>query len=423
MILIDQALEKRAREHRPIRAALVGAGFMARGLVRQIVRHTRGIELAAILCRNPEQGRAIAAEAGAPWIPVTDEPDRVTDDPRIEVLVEATGSLDYAARVVVRAIGQGKHLVLMNAELDGTVGPILKFMAGRAGVVYSGADGDQPAVQMNLHRFVRGIGLRPVLCGNIKGLHDPSRNPATQEAFARRWGQNPRMVTSFADGTKISFEQAIVANATGLRVARRGMLGPVVATGTPVDLASREFPQAMLLEGPGIVDYVVGASPAPGVFVLATCDDPVQSRYLELYKLGEGPLYCFYNPCHLCHFEVPNTIARVADFGDAAIAPADGPVAEVVAVAKTDLFPGDLLDGLGGFKTYGVAEDYESARRGGLFPIGLAEGCRMIRAVARGGVLTYDDVTRPGDRPIDRLREEQDRRFAPGSIHETSKKA
>src|SRR5690606_3380956 len=159
-------------------------------------------------------------------------------------------------------------------------------------VIYSFMDGDQPAVQMNLFRFVKGIGVTPVLCGNIKGLHDPYRNPTTQEAFARRWGQKPHMVASFADGTKISFEQAIVANATGMSVGRRGMFGPTVPTGTPIKETVNLYP-AELLRQPGIVDYVVGAEPAPGVYVIGTHDHPQQRHYLNLYKLGEGPFYVF----------------------------------------------------------------------------------------------------------------------------------
>src|SRR3546814_3203346 len=108
----------------------------------------------------------------------------------------------------------------MNAELDGTLGPILKMKADRAGVIYSFSDGDQPGVQMNLYRFVAGLGVTPRLCGNIKGLHDPYRNPTTQRGFAEKWGQKSAMVASFADGTKISFEQSVVANGTGFRVAK-----------------------------------------------------------------------------------------------------------------------------------------------------------------------------------------------------------
>ena len=411
MILIDTALDRLARENCPIRVALVGAGFMARGIVRQIAHASPGIQLAAILCRDPEKGRAVVREAHAEGVLVTDDVAAVTDDDRIQVIVEVTGSIEYAAHVVTRAMEHGKHVVLMNAELDGTVGPLLKTRADHAGVVYTGSDGDQPGVQMNLYRFVRGIGVRPVMCGNIKGLHDPYRNPTTQEGFAKRWGQNARMVTSFADGTKISFEQAIVANATGMRVARRGMLGPTVEAGTSIEKAARLFPDDLLLKGAGIVDYVVGAVPGPGVFVLGTHEDPVQCHYLNLYKLGEGPVYCFYTPYHLCHFEVPNTIARAAIFKDAALAPAGGPMVDVVTAAKVELAPGDMLDGLGGYKTYGLAENYAESRRLGLLPIGLAEGCRVKRRMAKDEVLAYEDVERPTGRLIDRLREEQDRRF------------
>ena len=273
---------------------------------------------------------------------------------------------------------------------------------------------------MNLFRFVRGIGVRPVLCGNIKGLHDPYRTPTTQAAFAEKWGQNPAMVTSFADGTKISFEQAIVANATGMRVATRGMLGPTVPAGTPITEVAEFYPTDLLLEGPGIVDYVVGAEPSPGVFVLATHDHPLQRHYLNLYKLGEGPVYCFYTPYHLCHFEVPNTVARAVDFDDAAVAAIGKPLVDVVATAKVDLQAGQLIDGMGGYLTYGQCENAETAHRENLLPIGLAEGCRLKRNVARDQILTYADVEIPEGRLCDRLRREQDALFMqPGAAAST----
>ncbi|EKD47851.1 MAG: SAF protein, partial [uncultured bacterium] len=174
----------------------------------------------------------------------------------------------------------------MNAELDGTLGPILKNYADKAGVIYTNTDGDQPGVEMNLYRFLTGIGVTPVLCGNIKGLQDPYRTPETQKAFASKWGQKPHMVTSFADGTKISFEQAVVANATGMHVAKRGMWAPTVPAGTPLKEAVNRYPQEEILNNPGIVDYIVGAEPNSGVFVLGVIDDPVQKFYLDLYKVG-----------------------------------------------------------------------------------------------------------------------------------------
>ncbi|HRA77734.1 MAG TPA: SAF domain-containing protein, partial [Burkholderiaceae bacterium] len=307
--------------------------------------------------------------------------------------------------------------VLMNAEVDGTVGPILKTYADRAGVVLTSADGDQPGVMMNLYRFVRGIGVRPVLCGNIKGLHDPHRNPTTQEGFARQWGQNPSMVTSFADGTKISFENAIVANGTGMRVGQRGMFGPTVPAGTPIQEVADRYPLDALLDGPGIVDYVVGAMPGPGVFVLGTHEHPQQRHYLALYKLGNGPLYCFYTPYHLCHFEVPNTVARAVLFGDAALAPLGAPLVEVVATAKIDLKAGQRIDGLGGYMSYGLAENAATARAQDLLPIGLAEGCTLRRDVAADCVLTFADVELPPDRLCDRLWREQLQRFSPDSMN------
>jgi predicted homoserine dehydrogenase-like protein len=430
MIIIDTALEKRHAAGKPIRVAMVGAGFMGRGIALQMCNWVKGMELVAISNRSIDGARRAYAEAGVTDVRVVENVAdlddaigrgrrAITDDALllcradgIDAIIEVTGAVEFGAEVVLEAMAHGKHVVMMNAELDGTIGPILKTYADRSGVVLTNADGDQPGVTMNLYRFVRGLGVKPVLCGNIKGLHDPYRNPTTQEGFARQWGQNPSMVTSFADGTKISFEQAIIANATGMRVARRGMFGPTVPTGTPVTEAANLYPLDAVLEGNGIVDYVVGAAPGPGVFVLGTHDHPQQRHYLNLYKLGTGPLYCFYTPYHLCHFEVPNTVARAVLFGDAALTPAGGPQVDVIAAAKVDLAPGDRIDCLGGYKTYGLAENSDVVAAENLLPIGLAEGCTLRRAVAKDAVLTYADVELPPGRLCDRLREEQNRRFA-----------
>jgi predicted homoserine dehydrogenase-like protein len=219
------------------------------------------------------------------------------------------------------------------------------------------------------------------------------------------------MVTSFADGTKISFEQAIVANATGMRVARRGMFGPTVSTGTPIQEAAKQFPLEAMMDGSGIVDYVVGAEPAPGVFVLGTHDHPVQQHYLNLYKLGGGSLYCFYTPYHLCHFEVPNTVARAVLFGDAAITPKNAPKVDVVAAAKVDLKAGEVLDGLGHYLTYGLCENSDVVRNQNLLPIGLAEGCSLKNDIPKDQVLTVDDISFPENRLCDQLRDKQNKHF------------
>jgi predicted homoserine dehydrogenase-like protein len=429
MIIVDKALQERAAEGRPIRIGMVGAGFMGRGVALQIATAVPGMRLAAIANRNLDQARRAYVEAGQPDIrlvetqqalnaaidgdipAITEDWRLLCENDQLDAILEVTGSIEYAAHVAESAINHGKHILLMSAELDGTVGPILKRHADKAGVIYTGVDGDQPGVSMNLVRFVRGLGVRPVLCGNIKGLHDPYRNPTTQEGFAKQWGQKAHMVTSFADGTKVSFEQALIANATGMGVGRRGMFGPTVPSGTPIDQAAKLLEAEKFIDGPGIVDYVTGASPGPGVFVLGTIEHPQQRHYLNLYKLGEGPLYCFYTPYHLCHFEVPNTVARAVLFNDAAIAPLDGPYVEVVAAAKTDLAAGSVLDDLGHYMTYGLAENADTTRRENLLPIGIAPDCKLKRALKKDEVLTYDDVELPAGRLIDRLRAEQEAAF------------
>jgi predicted homoserine dehydrogenase-like protein len=434
MIIVDRLLARRVAEGRPVRVGMIGAGFMARGIANQIVNAVPGMRLAAIA--NRTLGRAedcyalagIAAprrvgsraaledciRAGTPA--VTEDPFLLCAAEGLDALIDVTGAVEHGAQVTMAAIQHGKHVVSMNAELDATVGPILKLHADRAGVILTGSDGDQPGVQVNLWRFVRAIGLTPLVCGNIKGLQDPYRTPTTQAGFAAKWGQDPHMVTSFADGTKISFEQAIVANATGMTIARRGMGG--ADHPGHVDELVRAYDVDALRRLGGVVDYVVGAKPGPGVFVLATHDDPKQRHYLDLYKLGAGPLYSFYTPYHLCHFEVPLSVARVVLAGDAVIQPLGAPRVEVVATAKRDLKAGEVLDGLGGYMTYGQCETHDIARAEDLLPMGLAEGARLLRGVPRDAVLTRRDVALPAGRLVDRLRAEQDAAFPPAASND-----
>jgi predicted homoserine dehydrogenase-like protein len=299
--------------------------------------------------------------------------------------------------------------VLLNAEVDGTIGPILQVYARRNGVILSACDGDEPGVQMNLVRWVKGLGLIPRVIGNVKGLQDPYRNPTTQQGWAERWGQNAAMVTSFADGSKISFEQSIVANATGFKVRSRGMSRGLKYDGSIMDIA-QIYDLDEVRELGGIVDYTVGPTGVK-VFVLAEHPDAKQCHYLELYKMGEGPLYPFWTPYHLVHFETPNAIARVVLFGDNIAPPLDGPVVEVCAVAKRDLSAGEVLDEYGMYMTYGEAVNADEMSAGRYLPEGLVEGCRLTRPIAKDQVLTYDDVVLPPGRLADRLRAEQYTRF------------
>ncbi len=246
--------------------------------------------------------------------------------------------------------------------------------------------------------------------GNVKGLQDPYRTPETQKSFAEKWGQNAAMVTSFADGSKISFEQTIVANATGFGVLQQGMSrgreyrGDVMRIGDIYDVE-------VLRERGGIIDYVVG-TPLTKVYCLAEHTDPKQRHYLNLYKMGEGPLYAFFVPYHLVHFEVPNAIARAVLLRDPVAKPHGGPVEEVCAAAKRKLtVPASASTVAGMFMTYGEAVNSDEMFSRRLASRGSVEGCRLLRDIPKDGVLTYDDVELPAGRLADRLRAEQYRHF------------
>jgi len=426
VIILDKALEERERQNRPIRVAMIGAGYMGRGLALQIVRYTRGMQLVAIANRTVSEAEKAYRQAGVESVLTVDSPLEledairngqcaVTDDAHmvcraegVDAIIEVTGEIEFGAHVVMTAIEHGKHVVLMNAELDATLGPILKVYADKAGVVITNADGDQPGVIMNLFRYVDGIGCRPVLAGNMKGLQDAYRTPETQKGFAEKYGQKPHMVTSFADGSKISMEMAVVANATGFKVAKRGMLGPACEH---VNDAVNVFSHERMLKG-GIVDYVLGAQPGGGVFVIGYSEDKIQQGYLNYYKMGEGPFYVFYTPYHLCHFEAPMSVVRAVLFKDATTVPAGPPVVDVLTVAKRDLKKDETLDGIGRFTCYGVADNSEVCAVENLLPMGLAEGCRLLRDVPKDTVISYADVELPADRFCDRLRAEQNIHFS-----------
>src|SRR5215470_15776186 len=427
MWILDTALKARAEQNRPIRVGIVGAGFMCQGLTNQIVNSVPGMRVVAISNRGPERAVAVFKYAGREDIvlaesqlkfddaaargrPVaTAEPMFMARSPHIDVLVDVTGSVEYGAHVVLEAFKHGKDVVLMNAELDGTIGPILQTYADKHGVILTGCEGDEPGVQMNLYRWVKGLGLTPRLMGNVKGLQDPYRNPTTQQGFAERWGQNAAMVTSFADGSKISFEQSIVANATGFKVLKRGMSRGHQYTGDVLKIGELYDVEELRRLG-GAIDYVVG-TPLTKVYCLAEHPDPKQQHYLNLYKMGPGPLYSFFIPYHLVHFEAPNAIARAVLLRDPTTRPLGGPVVEVCAVAKRDLKVGEVLDDYGMYMTYGEAVNAEEMSSGRYLPEGLVEGCVLTRDIAKDAVITYDDVALPPNRLADQLRAEQYRVF------------
>jgi predicted homoserine dehydrogenase-like protein len=425
MFIVDTALERRQQDGNPIRIGIAGAGYMGQALAVTIERNLIGMRVVAIANRTADTAERVFADAGIEdgvrvsdqaaldsllargGRAVTSDPLLLCRAPQIEAIIECTGQVEYGARTVTEAIANRKHVMLVNAELDATVGPVLKVLADRMGVVISNIDGDEPAVAMNMFRFVKSVGYRPVLAGNVKGFLDHHRNPDTQRGFADAHGMRADMVTSFADGTKLSLEATTLANATGFKVTKPGMEGRRLPHVN--DLLGCYDPKELLEQG--VVDYVLGAEPGSGAFVVGYNDDPQLMPYMSYFKMGDGPLYMFYRPFHLAHLEAPLSVARAVLFGDASIAPAGPPVCEVTAVAKRDLEAGDELDGIGGYNCYGLIDNVENTRRDGVLAIGVAAGARLIRPVAQDQPIRTADVLMPGRRLVDDLRAQQDAHF------------
>jgi predicted homoserine dehydrogenase-like protein len=379
------------------------------------------MRLVAIANRTLEHGERAFREAGfsqwarvesageaerkiAQGVPVlTDNPSLLTACNSIDILLEVTGTVEAAARVVLDAFSHRKHVVLVNAELDSLIGPILKAKADEAGVVITHTDGDEPGVAMTLLRYLRTLGLRTVAAGNIKGMVDYYRTPETQRAFAEKHDQDVKKVTSFADSTKLSMEATVLSNATGFHVGRRGMYGP--PCGYVREVAAL-LPAEQMLET-GLVDFALGAAPHTGAFVIVHEESPLKKVQLSYYKLGDGPFYVFYTPFHLPHLQIASTIGRAVIYRDATVAPIGGPVCEVVTVAKHDLKAGERLDGIGGFCTYGLIDNAASARGMGALPIGLSENLVLRRDVAKDDVVCFDDVNAIGQGVAWKLWQEQ----------------
>lgn len=430
MVIVDTALEKREKEGKPIRIGIVGAGYMGRAVAMQLLKPPAGMRLAAISNRTLSKAEKALRDGGLAHfqsansvtaldeaiargqVCITADPFLLCEAENIDLIIDATSDMELGARIVLRTIERRKHIVLFNACLDATIGPILKTYADRNNVVITYTDGDEPGVAVTLFRYVKSLGFRPVAAGNLKGLLDPYRTPETQKAFAERVGQSASMITSFADGTKLSMECAILANSTGLGVGKRGMHGPKCAH---VKDCAPLFPKEQMLNG-GIVDFLLGADPHTGAFVIGYSENPCDKEYMNFFKMGDGPFYVFYTPYHLPQVQVLGTIARAALFHDPTTSPIGKPICDVLTMAKRDLKSGDTLDGIGGFTCYGLIENADVAVRDDLLPMGLSEGCRLKHDVPKDQAISYPDVELPAGRLCDKLRAEQTQLFY-GLVH------
>jgi len=426
MIAMDELLRQRDVQGDPIKVALAGAGAAARMIALQLLTPVKGIRLVAIGNRTLANAEQAYKEAGVNSTAtvttagelegaiakgvyaVTDNAMLLCEASNVDVIIDVTGTVEFGARLAMYGIQNRKHLVLVNTELDSTLGPLLKVHADRAGVTVTNTDGDEPGVAMTLLRYLKAIGLEPVAAGNLKGMIDPYRTPETQRSFAAQYSMNPIIVTSFADGTKLAMEAAVLANASGFKAGKRGMYG---IRCVHVKEIVNYLPLNQLLDG-GLVDYALGAEPYTGAFVIVHEEHPIKRKNLSYLKMGEGPLYVFYTPYHLPHVQVASTVARAVLLRDATVSPVGAPVCDVAAVAKKDLKRGEVFDGVGGFAAYGVIENSDVFNTEGLLPMGLSEGCRLMKDIQKDEPITYTDVELPEGRFCDKLRAEQNRYFS-----------
>ena len=419
------ALAMREQQGKTIRVALVGAGQMGEGLVCQmeLMRGMRAFAVADVLpgraaqtLRNAKvDGRdivetddaGIASQAIADGKRIaTTKAEIVSRIEGIDIVVEATGIPEVGAQVAFDAILQRKHVLQMNVETDATVGYILRKMARSAGVVYTLTAGDEPGTTMELYDFATSLGFEVVAAG--KGKNNPldrSGNPASLAERAKQQMMNPKMLSSFVDGTKTMVEMTSFGNAVGFVPDVPGMHGPEV---TPKTLSQVFVPKSDggILNGTGVVEY--GRGVAPGVFVIFTTDHPKIARDLTYLHMGDGPYWALYRPYHLTSLETPISIARAVLKNETTIATDIPPVVETVAYAKRDLRAGETIDSLGGFTVYGMIERADEAKVKGYVPLGLAPGGVLSRDVTAGTPITYDDLRVRTDSTIYYLRTLQD---------------
>jgi predicted homoserine dehydrogenase-like protein len=421
-------LAARAESGRPIRIGLVGAGEMGTDIVSRVA-HMRGIEIGAISELNPasaakaveiaygDASRAVKAstsdaanaamESGK--IATTDNVNVLLESGLIDVVIDATGIPAVGAEIGLSAMERGKHLVMMNVEADVTIGAYLRSEAERLGVVYTIGAGDEPSSCMELVEFVSAMGHRIISAG--KGKNNPLNIDATPDAYreeAVRRHMNPRMLVEFVDGSKTMVEMAAIANATGLTPDRPGMHGPACSR---EELSSVLVPQSaggVLSSGEGRVDFSIGKGVAPGVFVVAEMDHPRIRERMEDLKMGKGPYFTFFRPYHLTSLEVPLTCARAVLYGKADMAPMPTPVAEVCAVAKKDLQPGDELDQIGEYCYRAWIMTAQEARSAGAIPCGLLAGSKVTVPIRKGELITKANAAVAASSKIAVLRARQD---------------
>ncbi|WP_311641882.1 SAF domain-containing protein [Selenomonas noxia] len=436
MLNMDKKLAKREEEGKIIRAGIVGAGQMGRGMVTQMALmkgimpaivsdikmdnvinafHYAGISDEDIAVaktleeanRYMEQGKYVA----------TENADFISHANLVEVAIDVTGVPEVGVKIAIDAMNNKKHVVMMDVETDVVIGSYLKKLGDRNDVIYTGSAGDEPGAVMELYSFARAMGMEVKVMGKGKNNKlDYDCNPDTVLEEATRRKMSPRMLTSFKDGTKTMVEMTAMSNATGLIPDVIGGHGP---SASPKDRCAelneifKLKKDGGILNQHGVVEYVNGI--APGVFVTVTTQNEEIAYQMGYHSMGPGPLWTLYRPYHLCNLETPLTVAKIVIDGEPTIIPLDGPVSECIAVAKRDLKAGETIDGIGGYTTYGsIATAQETYEKGYVVYALVNKNTRMKCDVKKGTLLTLDMVELDTSTQLYQVRKEQDKMYNNG---------
>lgn len=417
-------LQKKLEDYGKISVGIVGCGIMGSSLVTQlkglknfspIILSARRIEKVKNVLFSVGFGEedfvvtedvAVAEEAFNKGLSVATTNNMIAAQ-LPDVVVDCTGDTNVGCEISLNAIESKTNIVSLNVEMDATVGPYLKKLADEAGIVYSGSAGDEPGAIIELYEFLKTMGFEVLVLGKGKNNKlDRLATPDSLKAEAEKRGLNPRMLTSFVDGTNTMIELNAVCNATGFIPDIRGCHCFETTPKTiaqDIDLKER----GSILEKYKTVDFAMGV--APGVFAIAKTNSEILDAEMEYLSVGKRPNFAIYRPYHLTSLETPLSIIRAVTLKDSTIAPYYGSVAETIAIAKKDLKANDKLEGIGGSSVYGVLEEASVQKRDNLLPIGLiTERTTLARDVKAGEALSFDDVNLDEEATIVRIRRLQD---------------
>ncbi|MDA9461441.1 Sorbitol-6-phosphate 2-dehydrogenase [Enterococcus mundtii 3F] len=409
-------LLQREKDGAPIKVGVIGAGQMGFGMVSQIST-IPGMIVGGISDINLDAAKRAAdaynasADQKINILTSTDFKEIVNSD-NVEIIVDATGVPEAGAKIALATLIAKKHLVLLNVEIDITVGPLMKQLYDAAGLIYTGSDGDEPAATVQMYEFAKSMGMEVLVAG--KGKNNAlkvSANPDTAQAEADAKGMNSHMLAAFQDGTKTMAEMNLLSNAIGYLpdvVGMHGISADLDGTVEKLDLKEN----GGILNSFGVVEYVDGI--APGIFcIVKGQNEGVQHELNYLMKKGDRDHHLLYRPYHLCSLETPLTIARAVLENDTAIVPMGAPISETVAVAKRDIKAGEKIDGIGGYCVRGVLETHADMKKNGNVPIGLVGGSSVAkRDIKDGAFLTVDDIELDESTTVFKIRRLQDETFA-----------